>query len=57
MIMDDSARENTLVRQRDNGEVSVSLPPHLSQNSMGREEEEEWVICELDKLGNLIEEC
>ena len=36
MIMDDSARENTLVC------------PHLSQNCMGREEEEEWVICELD---------
>ena len=54
MIMDDSARENTLVRQRDNGEASVSLSPHLSQNS---EEKEEWVICELDDLGNLIEEC
>ena len=57
MIMDDSARENTLVCQHDNGEASVSLSPHLSQNSMGREEEEEWVICELDDLGNLIEEC
>ena len=57
MIMDDSARENTLVCQRDNGEASVSLSPHLSQNSMRREEEEEWVICELDELRNLIEEC
>ena len=42
---------------RDEGEASVSLLPHSSQNSMGSEEEEEWIICELDDLGNLIEEC
>ena len=57
MLMDDSARENTLALQHDMGEVSVSLSPHLSPNSMGREEEEEWVICELVELGNLVEEC
>ena len=57
MLMDDSARENTLALQRDNGEASVSLSPHLSPNSMGREKKEEWVICELDELGNLVEEC
>ena len=42
---------------RDEGEASVSLLPHSSQNSMGGEEEEEWIICELDDQGNLIEEC
>ena len=57
MIMDDSACENTLVRQHVEGEASVSLFPRSSQNSMGSEEEEEWIICELDDLGNLIEEC
>ena len=37
-------------------EASVSLLPHSSQNSIRSEEEEEWIICELDDLGNLIEE-
>ena len=31
MIMDDSALENTLVRQHDEGEAPVSLLPHSSQ--------------------------
>ena len=57
MIMEDSARESTLVRQRDEGEASVSLIPHSSQNSMGSEEEEEWITSELDDLGKLIEGC
>ena len=52
MVMDDSALEDTL-----EGEAPVSVLPHSSQNSMGSEEEEEWIICELDDQGNLIEEC
>ena len=57
MIMEDSAHESALVCQHDEGEASVSLIPHSSQISMGSEEEEEWIICELDDLGNLIKEC
>ena len=57
MIMDDSALENTLVRQHGEGEAPVSVIPHSSHNFMGSEEEEEWILCELDDRGSLIEEC
>ena len=57
MILEHSAHESALECQHDEGEASVSLIPHSSQNSLGSEEEEEWIICELDDLGNLIEEC
>ena len=50
MILDDSALENTLVRQHDEGEAPVSMLPHSSQNSIGSEEEDEWIICEFDDL-------
>ena len=57
MIMDDSAPSNLLVSQRDNDGASVALSSHSSQNSITRQEEEEWILCEFDDLGNLIEEC
>ena len=49
MILEDSAHESALECQRDEGEALVCLIPHSSQNSLGSEEEEEWIICELDE--------
>ena len=57
MLTDDSAPSNLPVSQQDNDGASVALSPHSSQNSFTRQDEEEWILCEFDDLGHLIEEC
>ena len=54
MILDDPAPSYLPARQRENDGASVALS---SQNSTARQEEEEWILCDFDDLGNLIEEC
>ena len=44
----DSAPSNLPVSQRDNDGASVALSSHSSQNSITRQEEEEWILCEFD---------
>ena len=55
--LDDPAPSNLPASQRVNDGASVALSSHSSQNSIARQEEEEWIFCEFDDLGNLIEEC
>ena len=57
MMLGDPAPSNLPASQRENDGASVALPSHSSQQSIARQEEEEWILCDFDDLGNRIEEC
>ena len=57
MILDDPAPSNLPASQHENDGASVALSSHSPQHSIARQEEEEWILCNFDDLGNLIEEC